>query len=285
MEKLSAFLLVVITATSQVGAEGQNPLDALRSLSARAFSTRDHKQREADFIEFDKQLLELGRTQRFSPAKGKRTEETMFREIADDRATHPEIHDELKKIYGVVDKRGFAAPLPVPLKNEHATEKYRLAWEGLLLAPIGKEVTMMERRGLITDALRSINNPDSLVALTYCFRSTCADVRLLRETTRDAANAIDRQLHILHCYASNFRSEVGLQSLLDCMEFYRNEVGDNPPLVRTVTLETGAINVLTFRLTRTKDVEWVKTLKKFPTGDLSDYQKLILRTVIEKSDK
>ena len=132
--------------------------------------------------------------------------------IAQNYHANPNLIRELIAEYGSWkgDKRMRPVALhPQLLKDKHATEKYRLAWEALLLAPETPEIRFMERR--IFEALQHIGNPASIPALAEAFRLTTL------KNVPQIAKLVNRQTSILSTLAS-WPEEKTLTVLFTCLE-------------------------------------------------------------------
>jgi hypothetical protein len=139
--------------------------------------------------------------------------------IAQNYHTDPNLINELITEYGYWkgDKRFQPVVLrPRALKDKHVTEKYRLAWETLLLAPTTHEIRFMERR--IFEALESIGSLESVPVIVESFRLTTL------EDIPQGRKIVDRQTEIIMVLAL-WPEERTLTGLFTCLELVdkRNE--------------------------------------------------------------
>ena len=146
--------------------------------------------------------------------------------IAQNYHDDPNLMDELIADYGSWkgDKRRRPVALhPQALKDKHATEKYRLTWEALLLAPETKEIRFMERR--IFEPFQRIDNPESIPALVEAFRLTT-----LTRNAPQFPRLFDRQIWIISVL-TQWPEERTLTALFRCLDFVdkRNE-GQEPEI-------------------------------------------------------
>ena len=136
--------------------------------------------------------------------------------IAWDRRQNPEIYKELNALYlrsvgGMPGARAQHAPVPRP---EHLSEKYRLAWEYLLLEPIsGQPSELWNLRAL--QALGEINNSASLLTLRQILASTTAP-GMRCDQNRDWQQTLLGEMAV-------WRSPKALQALLDSMTLIQKQ--------------------------------------------------------------
>jgi hypothetical protein len=173
--------------------------------------------------------------------------------IAQNYKADPNLIDELIAEYGSYkgDKRMQPVVLrPRSLKDEHATERYRLAWEMLLLASETPEVRFMQRR--IFEALQHINNPESVPALAEAFRLTT-----LKDVPQEA-KIVDRQTEILATLAQR-PEEKTLTAMFTCLEHVDKRCEGQAP---TKTFDGYTLQQKAFRLIADPDNKGITKSEK-----------------------
>jgi hypothetical protein len=113
-------------------------------------------------------------------------------------------------------KKQPAVLRPEELRAEHATEKYREAWEYLLLAPPSREVDFMHTR--ILDALERIANAKSTPALAAAFQ---------RISAKEGRAAPASQARILGILAQLYDAQA-FEGMLACLSFAEDHAGGGP---------------------------------------------------------
>ena len=128
--------------------------------------------------------------------------------IAADRKQRPEVYREIHDYY--VSTEGIEHPKRSgegrSLQDRHALEKYRLAWEHTLIAPLAGP-NFLEERAI--RALQRIKNPDSLAALVHFYTVTCQE-------TSAPSHVATLQTWLLEGL-SHFASPDALRAILECL--------------------------------------------------------------------
>jgi hypothetical protein len=153
---------------------------------------------------------------RLSAAEG-RDIEAKLAAIALDRARRPAVYAEIERDY-------VEATLPFPrpratttpwLRDVHATEAYRLAWEFVLLRPSAKGTSQVGERAL--EALGKIRNDATIPTLLHLYGMTAQEGIPLQQ--------VDTTQTRLLKTLSAFRSERGLRAMLECAALSKHQKG------------------------------------------------------------
>jgi len=139
--------------------------------------------------------------------------------IAWDRYQHPRLYQELgqRYLHYVRDPlRHFNSPPGV--LAAHATEKYRLAWECLLLDPTAGAGAFSAIRA--TDALERIGNDASLATYELAYATT-TDPKI-------NADAVKERQKLLLGSLACFRDQQALLTMLACMALSQQQMAHQP---------------------------------------------------------
>lgn len=233
--RIITFLMVSLLAVSWAMAQGQSAsitpgfpelpqevqatLDDLLSLARKSYdyflAANPSRYQEAN-QRFHKLLGDLNKRvgadlfEKVHNFPGQRIEKNLIM-IAKDRADHPESYEELVEMYGKwhdhVDGRRVAEPRvrgPMPVRSVHMCEKYRLAWECLLLEPPSAAVGFMQFLDpVVTEALRRIASEGSVPVLVLRCRYRCGKVMRYQGPILETLSIVG--------------SETALLGLLDCV--------------------------------------------------------------------
>lgn len=209
--------------------------------------------------------------------------EKSLRSIAKNYHDYPELYHELMEEYGKKYRNSLREPIviyPKRLQKRHATEKYRLAWEALLLAPSSEEIRFMQKR--IFEALGEIGNNKSISVLIEAYTATC------NEEVPQERSILNKQLYILQTL-STFCNEEALQTMMICLSLSDERTEGIPLEVSGFTLHQWVVRYLTdpdnkgvseADLKRLENVKrWKSVLKGFRKDDLPIRHRQLLNQI------
>jgi hypothetical protein len=141
----------------------------------------------------------------------------------------------------------------------------------------------MENPGMITEALHTIGNPDSIPVLELAFRLTCEP-----GVNAGKANSwpVDRQASIIHAL-SGFPAEDSLRvilRLLDQAESAMANSGQSPVRFGNQTLSAMAVRLLTHQNDPKKEEQWRQVLANFHKGTLPARQRELFESAIVQKE-
>ena len=195
--------------------------------------------------------------------------------IAWDRRQHPEIYQELDALYlrsvgGMPGARVQHAPVPRP---EHLSEKYRLAWEYLLLEPVsGQPSELWNLRTL--QALGEIKNNASLLTLQKSLATTTAP-GMRCDQNRDWQQALLGEMAV-------WRNTSALQAILEGMALIQRQQiqaikGDEKWDVQKFVRENSLARIYH----PAENARWRAIIDAYPRAGLTADQQSFLDTVLD----
>jgi hypothetical protein len=215
---------------------------------------------------------------------GPNASEQMLLRVARQAGSRGEPIDELLREYAVPkEEPGFTPRVqrPVPLDAKHVTEKYRPAWEALLLAPPSDEIDFMQRRFTITDALAMIGDRQSLPVLEVAFSAASPEGVHVGEGSR----ALERQFRILETI-NRFATEEALQAMLRCLSRAEATAGGPLPRISGRDLREWTLWFLRDEGNYKNRDKWRRVLSEFPTNNLPASQReLVERAAKDRPDQ
>jgi len=194
--------------------------------------------------------------------------------IAWDRRRHPEIYQELDTRYlrSVGGLPGGHVQQSPGVSPEHATEKYRLAWEYLLLTPVtGRPSDLWNLR--VLDALDEIKDNASLLTLKQALAATTAP-GMRSDQNRNWQQTLLGEMAV-------WQNAQGLQAILDSMALIQQQQahaskGDQIWDVAKDVRE----NDLAPMFNPKENAKWRDIIAAFPKAGLTAYQKSFLTSVL-----
>ena len=234
--ELKPVLLIVFSCLGLRGAEPALTPDLEEALNV-AIDAKEKQIRPKDYAEpdrttpwwrhgvaFNDALARLSAAPKFPLDQQEDTLRAKLITIARDRKERPEVYTELEKFYcdrtdlvQFYAEKGYGprAILAPDLRPEHTTEKYRLAWEYLLLRPkMENYLELCGHRAL--EAVVTIHNDKSLITLIRCFEFCVG------KTTQRISDEEEQKRFISAIMA--FQNEKALEATLHCIARSKNQL-------------------------------------------------------------
>lgn len=271
--------------------EAQRLLDnVVESTSRRQFLARaSDEQQEKVFEKFQSQFVSLaeqipGEVQaQIVRLRGERIEANIV-EMAIVQATNPRLVQDLLQYYGAAPDFGKVGPAvrrPPPLRDEHATAEHRPAWELLLLAPETRKIRFMRQRGArgtVLEAIARIRNDASITVLVHAFKAGLdSDVA--------GRNVGLHQLQIL-LTLNAYSNEKAFHAMMRCLSASGDAAkGKSAVQINGRTLRDWAFRLITDQENYGNGDEWLATLRKLPSGELTEDERQLVKDAVEYLEK
>jgi hypothetical protein len=133
--------------------------------------------------------------------------------IAHDRAEHPGVYKELEDFYILTPRLGVRASTAPMAQSRHISETYRLAWEYIVLRPLGTLSDNLIYPLRAEQALSRIHNDDTISIYLNQFN------HFIDYDAQFPESMVQQQTII--ALLSKFPSERGIEALLYCCEISR----------------------------------------------------------------
>ncbi len=258
---------------------GSNLLQQASALCQQSFRNLSNSNRQENFASFRRLLPALAATE--EKVRASTPEEKTLLKVARAAGAHPALLDELVEYYGHWHGTRVEQPQvlrPAPLQATHLTEKYRPAWEALLLAPPSVAIEFMSLRAIITEAISRIGNEQSIPVLELAFFFTCEAGVVATERS----GAATRRLQILVCLNQTTTRE-SLEVMFRCLaRAEAASAGQLPKDAYGRDLRDWIVRFLTDQDNyRTKE-RWSQVLKTFPKDNLPANQRELLERAVRQ---
>jgi hypothetical protein len=192
--------------------------------------------------------------------------------MARDYSKHPEHYATLVGFYEKPADLSMHVLRPPGLQKEHSLEKYRPAWELLLLAPCTEGSNLMRPRGY--EAIAAIRNDASIPVLLYLYERANAGLKSGHQRV-----ALDEQMKVIRTL-NYYCNAASLHAMLRCVAI--SEAVKPPlPKVAEFTMKEWVMRLLRDQAHYGK--QWREVIAAVLKEKLSDADRAFLQEVLKDS--